>query len=240
MKQLVIANWKMMQNLDGLEACLNKAKVDGLRTLIVAPSYPHIPLVLGFGVHVASQDMSRHETGAYTGDVSAQQLTELGVEYVILGHSERRIYKHETDEHVALKVKMTIAHDMIPVICIGEDAEQHKKKQTTKVILAQLAKALKGVKKTSELVIAYEPIWAISGFQKSKKKVSASVHDIYTTHSHIYLWLLDHGFKNAKVVYGGSVTPQNASEILSLTYVDGVLVGSASLDAKSLNSILLA
>lgn len=240
MKQLVIANWKMMQNLDGLESCLNKVKVSGLRSLIIAPSYPHIPLVAGYGFAVAAQDMSRHTDGAYTGDVSAAQLSEVGTEYVILGHSERRIYKHETDEHVNIKVKLSLQQKMTPIICIGEDAKQRKAKQTNKIILLQLSKALAGIKKTAEVIIAYEPIWAISGFQKSKKKVSASPHDIFTTHSSIYMWLFDHGYKHAKVIYGGSVTPLNASEILGLTYVDGVLVGSASLDAKSLNSILLA
>ena len=154
----------------------------------------------------------------------------------MVGHSERRIYFKETDAQINQKVKNLLAQKITPIICIGETAGERKRGLTLKIIKKQLSLALAGIKNSS-VVIAYEPVWAISTFQKGRKLQSAKLDDIISVHSVIKNILSNYKSKT-RVIYGGTVNAQNSRDILKNKQVDGVLVGGASLKVSSFNDII--
>jgi triosephosphate isomerase len=190
----------------------------------------------GTGVNVYAQTMSHEETGAYTGEVSAQMLTELGVHGVVLGHSERRQYNAETDRALQEKVPAALAAGLEPILCVGESEEERERDETQRKLRVQVREALERVPddRLTEVVIAYEPIWAIGTgkvatpeiAQEAIAFVRALVGDRSTDAA-----------VRTRILYGGSVKPDNAAEILDQPDVDGALVGGASLDPKGLAEI---
>jgi triosephosphate isomerase (TIM) len=245
MRKLVIANWKM--NLGGADAVnlfqkygevLKKyvGKVD----IVVAPSFLHLDelrkkndgtLILG------AQNCSSQGPGPFTGEISAKSLKEMGCQYVIIGHSERRINLDETDEQISLKIEQCFGTGIVPVLCIGETREQRDKRD--RILSGQLQRALGGFSglEKQKLVIAYEPVWAIgadrvliadelSGVGRViKRSMSALVSEKYFE-------------EKVSFIYGGGVKPNDAEILSGLGFLHGLLVGSASLDAKMFSEIV--
>lgn len=210
--------------------------------VVVAPVFPYletaVQLTQGTAVHIAAQNMHFEESGAYTGEVSPSMLVDIGVEYVIIGHSERRTYFNETDETVNLKVKAALAHDLIPIMCCGETLQQREQGEMQRFIEGQIEAGLAGISKeeVENIVIAYEPIWAIGTGKTAtveqaqevcaliRRKLEA-LYDIKTA-------------DNISILYGGSVKSGNVGELTSSLDIDGGLVGGASLKADEFTKII--
>jgi triosephosphate isomerase len=240
MHKKIVANWKMGADAELAESLLTEYKravfhcdVD----LVVCPSFVHIPLTLAKLKHnreiaFGAQDVSAHIEGAYTGEVSAKTLKQLDCKYVIIGHSECRTYHHDTTEIVIQKIKRVQEQGLIPIVCIGETLAERQNNQTEKVLWSQLEPVLKCFKPAEEFWLAYEPVWAIG------TGVAATQNDILQAHAFLREKLYNH--HAAVLLYGGSVKPGNALEILGLANVDGALVGGASLNAADLIAICQA
>lgn len=210
--------------------------------VVVAPVFPYletaVQLTQGTAVHLAAQNMHFEESGAYTGEVSPSMLVDIGVEYVIIGHSERRTYFNETDETVNLKVKAALAHDLIPIMCCGETLQQREQGEMQRFIEGQIEAGLAGISKeeVENIVIAYEPIWAIGTGKTAtveqaqevcaliRRKLEA-LYDIKTA-------------DKISILYGGSVKSGNVGELTSSLDIDGGLVGGASLKADEFTKII--
>lgn len=210
--------------------------------VVVAPVFPYletaVQLTQGTAVHIAAQNMHFEESGAYTGEVSPSMLVDIGVEYVIIGHSERRTYFNETDETVNLKVKAALAHDLIPIMCCGETLQQREQGEMQRFIEGQIEAGLAGISKeeVENIVIAYEPIWAIGTGKTAtveqaqevcaliRQKLEA-LYDIKTA-------------DKISILYGGSVKSGNVGELTSSLDIDGGLVGGASLKADEFTKII--
>lgn len=210
--------------------------------VVVAPVFPYletaVQLTQGTAVHIAAQNMHFEESGAYTGEVSPSMLVDIGVEYVIIGHSERRAYFNETDETVNLKVKAALAHDLIPIMCCGETLQQREQGEMQRFIEGQIEAGLAGISKegVENIVIAYEPIWAIGTGKTAtveqaqevcaliRRKLEA-LYDINTA-------------DKISILYGGSVKSGNVGELTSSLDIDGGLVGGGSLKADEFTKII--
>lgn len=200
---------------------------DYLSLASVAKIFKSSPLRLG------AQDAAAHERGAYTGEVSAADLSSLGVKYVLIGHSERRNFLAESNKLLAEKIKMVLAGKMVPVLCVGENAAEKKQGRAASVIREQLQGALKSLPANTlhSLVIAYEPVWAIGTGVNCDPASAAQIRTI------IREWCLRIGLKKVTVLYGGSVKPENAASFIGAGGFDGLLVGGASLEASSFKKI---
>lgn len=247
---LIAGNWKM--NLDHLQAvafvqklhwALKDAKhefdsVDvsvfppftDLRSVQTLMDADKIPFGLG------AQDLSTHDSGAYTGEISGAFLKRLDVGSVIIGHSERREYHAESDEVVAAKVKAALRHDLVPVICVGETADDLEKHGASAVPVGQLETALDGVSATADIVVAYEPVWAIGSGQaatpEQAQEVCAKLREV------VKAKLGDDAAARTRVLYGGSVKAANIASFMRQPDVDGALVGGASLLVDEFASII--
>jgi triosephosphate isomerase len=241
--KLIVANWKMNGSLDsvrkyGAELTQKLEVVQDHTKVVIAPPYPYLMFMDGRLVpaHVvlAAQDCSaKGEKGAFTGDVSAAMLKDVGCQYVIIGHSERRQHFQDTNAIVAAKLQFALTAGLIPILCVGETLAEKEAGQTEAIVNTQLEEALKDVKDCKELVIAYEPVWSIG-----TGKVATS-SDITSMCTYIQRFAKQKGIP-VTVLYGGSVNADNAREILHLEGVDGVLVGGASLTLDTFWPILSA
>ena len=233
-RRLIVANWKMHGRLtSGLDLARDvamhavEARMSNVDLVLCPPAtllWPIGEALMGTPVALGGQDCHTETHGAYTGDMSAAMLADLGCRYVILGHSERRSRHGETDHLIARKVAAAQAAGLTVILCVGETAEHLQAGKSAEVITAQVAESLPQGYKKSHLVIAYEPVWAIGSGQQP------SPADIAATHRLIRKALGPAG-ESVQVLYGGSVAPLNAESILNEIEVDGVLVGSASLNA---------
>ena len=238
-KKIVAGNWKMNKTPKEAIELINmlKTKVDSEKVDVVfcVPAIDIIPVVealKGTKIAVGAQNVYFEESGAYTGETSPAMLKECGVQYVIIGHSERRQYFAETDETVNKKVKKAIEHGLIPIMCCGETLEQRELGVTIEFVRTQIKGGLVGVKgeDVKKMVIAYEPIWAIgTGKTATTEQAQEVCCSIRAVVSEIY------GKEVAdevRIQYGGSVSAQNAAELFSKADIDGGLVGGASLKAE--------
>lgn len=224
------------QRLAGLLGDLRQVEV------VIAPSYTALQSVggvlKGSGLHLASQNVHWEEKGAFTGEVSAVQLKDTGCEFVLIGHSERRAIFGETDEMVRRKLAAALKQGLSPVLCVGETVEQHRSGQTTAVVREQLKKDLADLAQgpSENILIAYEPVWAIGTGQVATAAQISEVHEmIRETLAEIF------GPKPAeavRVLYGGSVTPDNIADLAEIKNLDGVLVGGASLKPDGFAAIV--
>lgn len=233
MSKLIIANWKMHRpDLAGWVAKVTPAQVAGEADVVVCAPFTLLTaatILLDYtDISLGAQDCHAEDEGAFTGDVSARMLAMAGCEYVIVGHSERRAYYGETDAQVKAKAQAAIKHKLIPIICIGESLEDYEKGETLKVLERQVKASVPP--QDAHMVIAYEPVWAIGSGR------TPTTEEIVRAHVHIKKQLE----VPWPVVYGGSVKPANAGEILGLEAVDGVLVGSASLSGDDFAAIVKA
>jgi len=235
LKKYVMGNWKMHGNLAD-----NKALIEGIRAelpqldarvgMAVCPVSPYIPqvkdLTAGTGIGVGAQDVSEFVKGAYTGEIAAPMLKDLGVEFSLVGHSERRTFHAENSAQIARKAQAVIAAGLIPVVCIGESLEERNANQTEAVLTEQLD-ALFAVVGTdnSNIILAYEPRWAIG------TGVAATPEMIQVVHAFLraYLTKRSAAVAGLPLLYGGSMNGANASTIVTLPNVDGGLIGSAAL-----------
>ena len=227
--KFVIGNWKMNGTAKEKLALLKSLK--GVKTknkIIICLPFTLIPGE-NYGIVIGAQNVSEHQNGAYTGDISGKMLKEIGAKYVIVGHSERRLYHNETNETVQAKASMAIKNGLVPIICIGETLDEKKANKTVSVIKKML---LKSIPSNGKFIVAYEPRGAIgSGITPSEK-------DITKVHKIIFDTLNKIGCEKTPIIYGGSVNAKNAHDITTIPHVDGVLVGGASLKSETFLPII--
>ncbi|UCD83659.1 MAG: triose-phosphate isomerase [Deltaproteobacteria bacterium] len=245
-KPVIAGNWKM--NKTKLESIKLVTELRNLipRTtgvdIIIAPPFTALTYVFeaisGSSVTLAAQNCHWEDSGAYTGEVSPPMLKDLGCSYVILGHSERRQYFGETDSTVNKKLKSVLRSDLIPIMCVGESLEERRQEKTFSVVEGQMKKGLAGLTSAdfSEIIIAYEPIWAIGTGETATPAQAQEVHQLIRK-------ILGELFGKNKAVqtriqYGGSVKPENIDELMAQEDIDGALVGGASLEARTFAKII--
>ncbi|QBP40500.1 triose-phosphate isomerase [Paenisporosarcina antarctica] len=247
-KPIIAGNWKMYKTLS--EAKQFAEEVKGLApdsvkvdTVICAPALfleQLTQLLSGSAVHVGAQTMHFENEGAFTGEVSPVQLADLGVEYVVVGHSERREYFNETDEAVNKKVHAAFANSLTPIVCVGETLEEREAGNTTAKVEGQVEKGLADLteEQVKQTVIAYEPIWAIG---TGKTATSEDANEVCGAIRSKVESLFGQQVADAvRIQYGGSVKPENIVELLLMEHIDGALVGGASLQAPSFLKLLEA
>ena len=243
-KKLIAGNWKMNGSLAGNEA-LVKAVLAGLpaqpcevAVCVPAPYLAQLQaLVASSPIELGAQDVSMHESGAYTGELSAAMLREFGVRYAIVGHSERRQYHGETDQHVAAKAKTALASGVTPIVCVGETLAQREAGTTEEVVKRQLAAVIHtNGHCISEIVVAYEPVWAIGTGKTASPEQAQQVHAVLRAQ----LKAASAQAERIRILYGGSMNAANATQLLSQPDIDGGLIGGASLKAQDFLSIIAA
>jgi triosephosphate isomerase len=238
MPKYLIANWKMNLPPEGIESYLANLSGADPRdvTLVVAPPFPFLRQVVQAGpLCVGAQNCSDQPSGAFTGEVSPAMIRECGADYVILGHSERRTLFHETDALIARKLTLAIATGLKPVLCIGEDLRVRDSGGVSRFLADQLkTAAVETLDNAEELVVAYEPIWAIgTGRNASGAMVAETLVEI--RHALTRFWPAR--LASAPILYGGSVTPDNVDDLVAHGTIDGFLVGGASLDSRKFLAI---
>ena len=241
-RKVIAGNWKMnMLPNEAIDFINNLAPLvkDSKNEVIICVPFTDLFYTLltvqETNIHVGAQNMHWEENGAYTGEVSADMLKSINVEYVIIGHSERRQYFNETDETVNLKVKSALKHGLKPIVCVGETLEQKEVGKTLDIITSQTSKALQGLtlEDLSNTIVAYEPIWAI-GTGKTASSDDAN-NSIKAIRNQIQK---DFGTDDITILYGGSVKEDNARELFTMSDIDGGLVGGASLNAEKFSKIV--
>lgn len=242
-RTLIVGNWKMYgshkANADLLDGIVGSGPVDA--DLAVCVPFPYLAEVAvrlaGTAVHWGAQDCSSHEQGAYTGEVSATMLQEFGCRYAIVGHSERRAYHGESDQLVADKAKAALSRGITPIVCVGETLAERESGQTQAVVKRQLSAVIHSLAHCcGEIVVAYEPVWAIGTGKTATPEQAQTVHAMLRAQLHA-------ATPNAQamtLLYGGSVKPDNAHALFAQTDIDGALVGGASLKAPDFIAIARA
>ncbi|WP_181537408.1 triose-phosphate isomerase [[Anoxybacillus] calidus] len=240
-KPIIAGNWKMHKTLSEAVSFVEEVKglipsAEKVDSVICAPALfleRLVQAVQGTDLKIGAQNMHFAESGAYTGEISPMALKDIGVTYVIIGHSERREMFAETDETVNKKVMAAFTHGLTPIVCCGETLEQRESGQTNEIVGAQVEKALEGLteEQAKQVVIAYEPIWAI-GTGKS-----STAEDANAVCGHIRSVIAKKFSQEVadavRIQYGGSVKPNNIKEFLAQEHIDGALVGGASLEPQS-------
>ncbi|TJY39562.1 triose-phosphate isomerase [Cohnella pontilimi] len=237
---IIAGNWKMFKTAKEAAAFVGevkgKAEVEGVQSVICAP-FTALPALVeavkGTTLKVGAQNLHFEDNGAYTGEISGVMLNDLGVDFVIIGHSERRAYFAETDETVSKKVHAAFRHHLIPIVCVGEKLEEREAGQTKEVCRVQTEAAFDGLAATeaAQVVVAYEPIWAIGTGKSSTAEDANEV--IGYIRSVIRDMFDDNTAQQVRIQYGGSVKPANIREYMSQPEIDGALVGGASLEPAS-------
>ena len=245
-RKLVAGNWKMNGSLAANAALVAGIKeglpadVCDVAVCVPAPYLAQVQgAVAGSAVALGAQDMSAHASGAFTGEVSAAMLQEFGVQYVILGHSERRAYHGESDAAVAAKTVAALKAGLVPVVCVGETLEQREAGQTNEIVGGQLDVVLAAlsVEEAARIVVAYEPVWAIGTGKTATPEMAQEVHAMLRARL---------GAKSAaaaakvRILYGGSMKPDNAEQLLAMADIDGGLIGGAALKAADFLAIIKA
>jgi triosephosphate isomerase len=247
-KILIAANWKMYKTPTEAQSFLHtflplvKDQTQG--EIVICPPAVDLPTAVhalkGTEVLVGAQNMHFAEEGAFTGEISASMLVSLGVSHVIIGHSERRQYFGESDDDVNRKLIAALKHHLVPIVCIGENEEQRERGLTEEVVCRQISRAIHQIEATKlrPMVIAYEPIWAIGTGKTASPAIAAEAHLIVRSE---VARLVGRPVADAlRILYGGSVKPENAGALLNQPEIDGALVGGASLDPHSLTAIVKA
>lgn len=247
MRQKIVAgNWKMHKNAEETEDLLNelidKLPVDTEAQIIVAPTFVNLASAVDHleftNIAVAAQNMHQSESGAFTGEISADMLKSIGVNRVILGHSERRAYFHETDAILAQKVTTALKHDMSVIFCFGEELKDRQNKQHFNVVENQLRDGLFHLeaKDWEQIILAYEPVWAIGTGETATPDQAQEMHEFIR--ETIRKRFGSDIAEDVSILYGGSVKPDNAKEIFSKPDVDGGLIGGAALKAEDFAAIV--
>ena len=244
-KKIIAGNWKMNmlpnEAISMITELIPLVKDTENEVVLCVPytdMFYSLLTAQGTNIKIGAQNMHFEEKGAYTGEVSASMLKSIGVEYVIIGHSERRQYFNETDETVNRKVKTAFANDLKPIVCVGETLNEREEGKTIEIITNQTAKALEGLEKeqVANTIIAYEPIWAIgTGKTATKEDANDSIMKIREKIAEIYGQNIA---ERVIIQYGGSMKSSNAKELMEMSDIDGGLVGGASLKADEFAKIV--
>lgn len=244
-RKVIAGNWKMNMLPNEAMACIEAlapAVENTENEVILCVPYTDLFYSLltaqGTNIKIGAQNMHWEEKGAYTGEISAQMLKSIGVEYVIIGHSERRQYFAETDETVNKKIKTALANDLKPIVCVGETLEQRESGKAEEIIITQTRLAFEGIsgEDAKKVIIAYEPIWAIgTGKTATSEDANNSVKAIRNEIRELYG---DNIAEEIIIQYGGSVKSSNAKELFTTSDIDGGLVGGASLKADEFAKIV--
>lgn len=246
-KKLVVGNWKMhgsraanAELLKGLRAADLGATAPHVSVAVCAP-FPYLgevaEVLQGSAVAWGAQDVSAHEQGAYTGEVSGAMLREFGVSYAIVGHSERRAYHLESDQTVADKAKAALAQGLVPIVCLGETLDEREGEQTEAVVGRQLAAVIATLgADMARVVVAYEPVWAIGTGKTASPEQAQAVHAFLREQ----LRAVGPAAADVPLLYGGSVKPDNASTLFAQADIDGGLIGGAALKAADFVAIAQA
>lgn len=238
---MLVGNWKMHGGVDfTTQLCTNlknHAWPEGLEVAVLPPAAYVVKaaeVLAGSAVHWGAQNCHWEDQGAYTGEMSAAMFAELGGSFVLVGHSERRTLFGESDADVARKFQAAHEAGLTPILCVGETLAQREAGQTDAVIVRQLSAIQAMLPALCMMVVAYEPVWAIGTGQAASPEQAQSVHAVIRT------WLSQHRpeiAQSAKILYGGSVSPDNAADLFAQADIDGALVGGASLDAERFSKI---
>lgn len=241
-KPVIAGNWKMHKTTDDTYQFMQRLvyevnKINGAVDVIVCPAFTSLETALQAtkesDVKVAAQNMHFEESGAFTGEVSPIMLKEIGIDYCIIGHSERRQYFGETDQDINKKIKAAFNHGIVPILCVGESLLEREEGNAFTVIEKQIKIALEGVEasQVSEMIIAYEPIWAIGTGKTASatdaQEIIAKIREIIAATSG------DDTAAKVRIQYGGSVKPENIKDFMGQEDIDGALVGGASLEIES-------
>lgn len=243
-KQLIAGNWKMngsVQSNAALVAALAAGTVDAQCLVAVCVPAPYLAqvqlLVAGTRIELGAQDVSQHESGAFTGDVSANMLREFAIRYCLVGHSERRQYHSETDAEVAAKAQRALAAGITPIVCVGETLAEREAGRTDEVVKRQLAAVIHtNGHCISEIVVAYEPVWAIGTGKTASPQEAQQIHAVLRAQLQAATAHAD----RVHILYGGSMNAANAAELLAQPDIDGGLVGGAALKAQDFQKIIAA
>lgn len=246
-KTIIAGNWKMYKTVDESIELINelKSRVQNPTTnieVVICPPFTSLVVAAGLlkssAIKLGAQNMSEHDEGAYTGEVSWKMLKSTGCEYVILGHSERRQYFGETNDLINRKAKKALAGGLKPIICVGEKLDEREQGITQQVVSTQVKGVLAGLSADDlkRVIIAYEPVWAIGTGKNATPLQAQEVHqNIRKLVAQLFSWTVAEGLI---IQYGGSVKPDNAADLLAQDDIDGALVGGACLTAESFASII--
>ena len=245
MRKLIVGNWKMNGNLSAnaalVQGVLASVGQPACDVAVCAPSV-YLPQLQGLlagqqVVALGSQNVSQHENGPYTGDVSAEMLKEFGVRYSIVGHSERRMHQAETDTNVAIKAKRALEAGITPIVCVGETQRERDEGMTDYIVRRQLAAVVQLVGHcVNEIIVAYEPVWAIGTGKTATPEQAQQVHAVLRKQ----LQAATDQANSIRILYGGSMNAGNAAELLAQPDIDGGLIGGASLKADAFLAIVAA
>ncbi|HIX44423.1 triosephosphate isomerase [Kurthia sp. 3B1D] len=247
-KPIIAGNWKMYKTLSEAVDFVEQVKSqvpanDKVEAVVCAPAL-FLPTLVeaakGTDLAIGAQNMHFETEGAFTGEISPTQLADIHVQYVVLGHSERREYFNETDEAVNKKAHAAFAHNLVPIICVGETLEEREAGQTVSKVSSQVKAAIKDLssEQVAQAVIAYEPIWAIG---TGKTATAADANEVCGEVRHAIAEEIGAEVaEKTRIQYGGSVKPANVEELLSMEHIDGALVGGASLEVDSYLKLLEA
>ncbi len=245
-KKIIAANWKMYKTPHEAEHFVSEflpMVSDHARDeIVLCPPFVCLPAVAaavhGSRIHVGGQNMYWEKEGAFTGEISGPMLHALGCTHVIVGHSERRQYFGETNDTVNLKLKSALAAGLHPIVCVGEVLAEREAGLTEQVLRQQCSVAFRGIssEQATPLVVAYEPVWAIGTGKTATPELAAEAHRVVRAEAAKAFG--DHAANSLRILYGGSVKPENAKALMSQTEIDGALVGGASLDPKSFAAIV--
>ena len=229
-----VANWKLNGNLQFIDQFISNISLPNAdsKCVVICPTAIHLDYLSKNknGFYVGSQNVSEHEEGAYTGEISVRSLIETNVDFCIVGHSERRQIFKEKNQDINLKSERLVANNVIPIICIGETLEQKEKGITNTVLEEQLMNSIPSSSTFENTIIAYEPVWAIG------TGLTPTIDEIDETHR--FIRSHNDQFNKYKILYGGSVKASNAKEITHLANVDGALIGGASLKSEEFTKII--
>ncbi len=246
-RQFIAGNWKMFKDLVGTAELINELRgriesANSKALVAICPPFTSLAiaasLLKGSQIMLGAQNMSEHDEGAYTGEISWKMLKSAGCEFVILGHSERRLYFGETNELINAKAKKALASGLKPIVCVGETLEHREKGVTHQIIAAQVKGVLSGIssQEMEKVTIAYEPVWAIGTGKNATPDQAQEVHQaIRKLVGQLYSWAIA---DRVVIQYGGSVKPENAAGLLKQNDIDGALVGGACLNPDSFAAII--
>ncbi len=245
-KKIIVGNWKMFKTPQEARQLAKSIKIkltDIRKTEIaVCPPYvaiaPVLEVLKDARIGIGAQNVYVGKTGAFTGEISAPMLKDAGCRFVLIGHSERRQYFHESNASVNQKTECALAEELTPIVCIGETLEEREKDLTESVITHQFTDGLKGLREDQflKLIIAYEPVWAIGTGRNATVEQAQDVHKIIRRLASSRFGT--EASESVRLLYGGSVKPENARELLACADIDGALVGGASLDADAFSAIV--
>ena len=245
-KPLIAANWKMYKTPKEAHAFTTAflplvANAGSVEIALFPPSLAiavTVESVRGTRVHIGSQNLFWQDEGAFTGEISAPMIRAAGCTHVLIGHSERRQFFGETDETVNRKLHAALKHSLTPVVCVGELLSEREAGQTEDVLRRQTSRALEGIspEMVAPIAIAYEPVWAIGTGRTATPEIAAEAHVVIR--SQVAHALGRHAAENMRILYGGSVKPDNAPSLMNQPEIDGALVGGASLDPHSFAKIV--